>query len=76
MVGKIIKGSSSGQCAGYCLNHDNAEILCWQGLDIDNIRLDIMPAAIFTNPEAACVGKTEDQLKAEGVEIEVRPCTP
>ena len=33
----------------------------------DNIRLDIMPAAIFTNPEAACVGKTEDQLKAEGV---------
>ena len=37
----------------------------------DNIRLDIMPAAIFTNPEAACVGKTEDQLKAEGVEIEV-----
>lgn len=38
----------------------------------DNIRLDIMPAAIFTNPEAACVGKTEDQLKAEGLEIEVR----
>ena len=38
----------------------------------DNIRLDIMPAAIFTNPEAACVGKTEDQLKAGGVEIEVR----
>ncbi|MCI6195721.1 MAG: dihydrolipoyl dehydrogenase [Prevotella sp.] len=38
----------------------------------DNIRLDIMPAAIFTNPEAACVGKTEDQLKAEGVEIKVR----
>ena len=38
----------------------------------DNIRLDIMPAAIFTNPEAACVGKTEDHLKAEGIEIEVR----
>ncbi|MGN0282056.1 MAG: dihydrolipoyl dehydrogenase [Prevotella sp.] len=40
--------------------------------DADDIRLDIMPAAIFTNPEAACVGKTEEQLKAEGVEIEVR----
>ncbi|MGM9697046.1 MAG: dihydrolipoyl dehydrogenase [Prevotella sp.] len=38
----------------------------------DDIRLDIMPAAIFTNPEAACVGKTEEQLKAEGVDIEVR----
>ena len=29
----------------------------------DNIRFDIMPAAIFTHPEAACVGPTEDQLK-------------
>ena len=34
--------------------------------------LEIMPAAIFTNPEAACVGKTEDQLKAEGVDYECR----
>lgn len=30
----------------------------------DGIRFDIMPAAIFTTPEAACVGPTEDQLKA------------
>ena len=34
----------------------------------DDICFDIMPAAIFTNPEAACVGKTEELLKAEGVE--------
>ena len=33
----------------------------------DNICFDIMPAAIFTEPEAACVGPTEDQLKAQGV---------
>ena len=33
----------------------------------DGIRFDIMPAAIFTEPEAACVGPTEDQLKAQGV---------
>ena len=33
----------------------------------DNIRFDIMPAAIFTDPEAACVGPTEDQLKAQNV---------
>ncbi len=32
----------------------------------DGIRFDIMPAAIFTSPEAACVGPTEEQLKAEG----------
>lgn len=31
----------------------------------DSIRFDIMPAAVFTNPEAACVGPTEEQLKAE-----------
>jgi dihydrolipoamide dehydrogenase len=30
----------------------------------DGIRFDIMPAAIFTAPEAACAGPTEDQLKA------------
>ena len=33
----------------------------------DGIRFDIMPAAIFTKPEAACVGPTEDQLKAAGI---------
>ena len=30
----------------------------------DGIRFDIMPSAIFTEPEAACVGPSEDQLKA------------
>ena len=29
--------------------------------------LDIMPAAIFTTPEAACVGPTEDQIKEQGI---------
>ena len=33
----------------------------------DGIRFDIMPAAIFTPPEAACVGPTEDQLKEQGI---------
>ena len=33
----------------------------------DNIRFDIMPAAVFTYPEAACVGKTEDACKAENI---------
>ena len=32
----------------------------------DGIRFDVMPAAIFTTPEAACVGPTEDQLKERG----------
>ena len=33
----------------------------------DGIRFDIMPAAIFTEPEAACVGLSEDQLKEQGI---------
>ena len=38
----------------------------------DAIRFDIMPAAIFTTPEAACVGPTEDQLKAQDLAYECR----
>ena len=38
----------------------------------DHIRFDIMPAAIFTEPEAACVGPTEDQLKASGIAYECK----
>ena len=38
----------------------------------DGIRFDIMPAAIFTDPEAACVGPSEDELKANGVDFHCR----
>ena len=38
----------------------------------DGIRFDIMPAAIFTTPEAACVGPTEDQLKEKGIPYECK----
>ncbi|MBQ7742806.1 MAG: dihydrolipoyl dehydrogenase [Bacteroidaceae bacterium] len=33
----------------------------------DNIRLDIMPAAVFTNPEAATVGLTAEYCKENGI---------
>ena len=35
----------------------------------DNIRLDIMPAAIFTEPEIACVGMSEQQCKDAGIDF-------
>ena len=38
----------------------------------DNIRLEIMPSAIFTYPEAACVGKTEEQCKEAGFKYTIR----
>lgn len=37
----------------------------------DNIRFDIEPSAVFTVPECGMVGKTEEQCKAEGIEIKV-----
>ena len=38
----------------------------------DNISLEIMPSAIFTYPEAACVGKTEEQCKEAGIKYTIR----
>ena len=38
----------------------------------DAIDFNIMPAAIFTQPEAACVGPTEDQLKEQGTAYECK----
>ena len=37
----------------------------------DDIRFDVMPAAIFTAPEAACVGLSEDQCKAQSIAYKV-----
>lgn len=37
----------------------------------DAIRFDVMPAAVFTTPEAAGVGLTEEQFKTEGREVVV-----
>lgn len=34
-----------------------------------NINLKIIPAAVFTTPECSMVGKTEEQLKSEGINI-------
>lgn len=38
----------------------------------DHIRLDIIPSAIFTSPEAACVGPSEEMLKESGTTYECR----
>lgn len=35
----------------------------------DSIRFDIVPSAVFTVPECGMVGLTEEQCKAQGVEI-------
>ncbi len=35
----------------------------------NEIDLNVMPAAVFTSPEAACVGKTEDECKEAGIPV-------
>lgn len=37
----------------------------------DNIRFDLIPSAVFTVPECGMVGKTEEQCKAEGLNIAI-----
>ena len=35
----------------------------------NHIDLSVMPAAVFTSPEAACVGMTEDECKDKGIPV-------
>ena len=66
-----------GDVNGRCLL---AHAATFQGLHVvnrilnrpDDIRFDVMPSAIFTDPEAASVGLSEDQLKAEQRPYECR----
>lgn len=37
--------------------------------EADNIRFDLVPAAVFTMPEVAMVGLTEEQCKEQGMEF-------
>ena len=39
--------------------------------ETNDIDLSVMPAAVFTSPEAASVGKTEDECKEAGIPVKV-----
>lgn len=66
-----------GDVNGRCML---AHAATFQGLHVvnkilgkaDDVNFEIMPSAIFTNPEAASVGASEDQLKASGTDYECR----
>lgn len=38
-----------------------------------HVNYDTVPSIVYTWPEVASVGKTEEQVKAEGVAYKVRP---
>ena len=45
-----------------------AEIIAGQG---GNVNYDVIPAVIYTSPEVAAVGKTEDNLKKENIKYRI-----
>ena len=58
---------------GYMLAHvatfQGLKALAYMTGEISHIDLSIVPAAVFTYPEAATVGKTEDECKAAGIPV-------
>ncbi len=60
--GKIMLAHAATAQGMKCVNHILGKT--------DRIRLDIMPSAIFTNPEAGSVGLTEVQCEERGIEYE------
>ena len=66
-IGDVIRGPMLAHKAeeeGVAL----AEILAGQA---GHVNYDVIPGVVYTSPEIACVGKSEDELKAEGVAYKV-----
>ena len=70
-IGDITGGMMLAHAATFqglrALNH----ILSGQPAEgkVDGIRLDVVPAAVFTSPEAAMVGRTEAECEAAGIAV-------
>ena len=45
-----------------------AEII---GGQAGHVNFDVIPSVVYTDPEVAAVGKTEDELKEQGIDIKV-----
>ena len=45
-----------------------AEIIAGQA---GHVNFEVIPSVVYTDPEVASVGKTEDELKEEGIDIKV-----
>lgn len=48
-------------------------IICVEGLKGGHVHIDYncVPSVVYTHPEVAWVGKSEEQLKSEGVEYKI-----
>jgi len=66
-IGDVVKGpmlAHKAEDEGVAL----AEILAGQA---GHVNYDVIPSVIYTQPEVACVGKSEEELKAAGIEYNV-----
>ena len=70
--GRMMLAHAAEAQAKLVIDHIVAQRTAQPKSQTSNLKSQIIPAAIFTNPEAACVGPTEDQLKADGVAYECR----
>lgn len=59
-----------GDVNGRCMLAHAASAQARRAID-ENVNLDIIPSAVFTHPEAAMVGLTEDQARANDHEIAI-----
>merc|ERR1712178_259842 len=66
-IGDIIDGPMLAHKA------EDEGVLCVEGITGSHVHMDynLVPSVIYTHPEVAWVGKTEEQLKEEGVEYKV-----
>ena len=76
-IGDVTGGCMLAHAATFqgrrALNHIFAG--CPSGGVVDGIRLDLIPAAVFTSPEAATVGLTEDECVSSGRPFKVLKST-
>lgn len=68
-----------GDCiGGAMLAHKASEegVACVEGIVLGHghVNYDAIPAVVYTHPEIAMVGKTEEQLKAAGIEYRKGSC--
>jgi len=66
-IGDVIHGPMLAHKA------EDEGIICVEGIKGGNVHIDYncVPSVVYTHPEVAWVGKSEEQLKAEGVEYKV-----
>jgi dihydrolipoamide dehydrogenase len=66
-IGDVVRGpmlAHKGEDEGVAV----AEILAGQA---GHVNYDVIPSVVYTSPEVASVGKTEEELKAAGIEYKV-----